>query len=72
MHTKVKSGPGPETEKYGFLFTTKYAKPPAHKLYMYMRPPILAVTLHAAVENGSTVPAGCPCCMHVSLFSAEI
>ena len=27
--------------------------------HIYMRSPILAVTLHAALENDSTVPAGC-------------
>ena len=27
--------------------------------HVYMRSPILAVTLHAALENGNTVPAGC-------------
>ena len=30
MHAKVKSGSGPEMEKYDILFATKYTKPPAH------------------------------------------
>ena len=27
--------------------------------HIYMQSPILTVTLHAELENGSTVPAGC-------------
>ena len=46
--------PGPETEKNDILYTAKYTKPPAHM----HESPILIVTLHAALENGSTVPAG--------------
>ena len=49
------SGPGPEMEKYGILFTTKRTTPPTH---IYMRSPSLVVTLHAALENDTTVPAG--------------
>ena len=35
--------------------------------HMCMRFPILVVTLHAALVNGSTVPAGCSCQIDKSL-----
>ena len=44
-------------EKYGILFTIKYTK----LQHMHTRSPILAVTLHAALENSSTVPARWTC-----------
>ena len=55
MRAKDKSGPGLETEKHGIVFTTKYSKNLQH---ICTRSPILVVALHAALENGSTVPAG--------------
>ena len=41
-------------ERKNIVFTTKYMKHPS----LVLRSPIPVVTLHAAPENGSSVPAG--------------
>ena len=57
MHAKLKAVQARKWENMAFclLQNTRNLQ------HIYMRSPILAVTLHTALENDSTVPAGWYC-----------